>query len=91
MYALSRKLIMQYDQYMSSKSNDLFDSLKSELDGYIKSGISLSLQGRPSNSYKIARACRVSENATYMRDYISDENGEIKAINFTKVTISSKK
>ncbi len=75
----------------SNNSSDDFDSIKSELDSYTKSGISLSLQNRPSNPYKIARACKVSETSTYMRDYISDESGEIKVIDFTRVRISSKK
>lgn len=75
----------------SNNSIDDFDAIKSELDSYSKSGISLSLQNRPSNSYKIARACKVSETSTYMRDYIPDESGVIKAIDFTRVKISSKK
>lgn len=63
-----------------------FNSLKKELKNYCKQGVQLSLQGKPSNPYKIAKACRVSEKkVTYMRDYISDDAGNVKEIDFRRV------
>ena len=64
-----------------------FDALKDELDSYCERGVRLSLQGKPCSPYNIVKAYRVSEpEATYMRDYISDENGSVKAIDFQRVT-----
>ena len=64
-----------------------FDALKSELKKYKKQGVALTLEGKPSNPYDIAKACRVSERAaSYMRDYISDEDGNLREINFQLVS-----
>lgn len=68
---------------------DSLDSLKRELKNYYRQGVLLSLKGKPSNPYKIykiVRACRVSEpKITYMRDYISDDAGNVKEIDFRPV------
>ena len=69
-----------------TNKNDPFDILKSELKGYTKKGVALSLQGKPSSVYNIVKACKVSESlSAYMRDYISDDSGKVKEINFQRV------
>jgi hypothetical protein len=71
---------------------DPMDILKDELKKYSKKGVRLSLQGKPSNAYNIIRACKVSESkATYMRDYIADETGKVKEIDFQLVKPVKKK
>ena len=63
--------------------DDSFDILKSELKKYRKNGIHLSLQGKPSNPYNIVKAHKVSEEKnTFMRDYITDDTGHVKEIDF---------
>ena len=66
------------------------DPFVEELKQYSKEGVRLYLQGRPSNPFRIAKACRnVSESRmTYMRDYFPDEEGVIRGINFNKIRIS---
>ncbi len=57
-----------------------------ELISYSQVGVLLYLQGKPSNPAKIAKACQVSESkATYMREYLPDEKGQIRGINFERV------
>ena len=70
----------------SKKDKSPFSSLKSELKMHSKNGIALLLQGKPSDPYAIANACKVSEpQATYMRDYISDDAGKLKEIDFHRI------
>ncbi|MCI7738591.1 MAG: hypothetical protein ACI4GE_11910 [Lachnospiraceae bacterium] len=44
--------------------------------------MSLCLDGELSTPDRIARACRVEEEGSYMRDYVSDEEGAIQQIRF---------
>lgn len=57
-------------------------ALRQELRGYCQQGVSLCLDGEPSTPNRIARACRVEEEGSYMRDYVSDEKGAIRQIRF---------
>lgn len=52
------------------------DDLQKELSLYERDGILLKLNGQPSDADTIARACRIAEDGTYMRDYIQNEKGE---------------
>ena len=56
--------------------------LEKELKSYREQGISLYLNGILSNPKTIAKACQIAENGGYMRDYISDEKGQIARVNF---------
>lgn len=57
-------------------------ALRRELHGYYRQGVSLCLDGEPSTPDQIVRACRVEEEGSYMRDYVSDEKGTIRQIRF---------
>ena len=57
-------------------------ALRQELREYCRQGVSLCLDGEPSTPDRIARACRVKEGGSYMRDYVSDEEGAIQQIRF---------
>ena len=59
--------------------------LRRELETYRKNGVSLDLEGCPSNPYEIVRAHLIAETGGYMRDYMHDEKGEIRKIGFDKV------
>lgn len=70
----------------SKKDKHPFNTLKDELKMYSKKGVALLLHGEPSSPCGIANACRVSEpQASYMRDYISDDAGRLKEIDFRRI------
>ena len=76
----------------SKKDKNSFSSLKDELKLYSKKGVTLLLQGEPSNPCSIVNACKVSEpQATYMRDYISDDAGRLKGIDFRRIAADGNK
>lgn len=56
--------------------------LRRELELYRENGVSLYLDGAPSTSKKIAKACQIAENGVYMRDYTEDEDGHIACVSF---------
>jgi len=56
-----------------------------ELEEYNQRGVSLLLDGQPSSPKAIAKAHRIAEEGTYMRDYIEDEKGEMKKLSFDTV------
>ncbi len=61
-------------------------SLKSELMSYAEKGVSLSIKGREARPEDIAFVCAVCENDTpYMRDYITDDKGIVRTIDFVNV------
>ena len=65
--------------------------IKEELINLKKNGISLLLQGSPASPARIAYlAGDIKHDSTYMRDYIADEAGQIKAVNFSKVNLSTR-
>ena len=57
-----------------------------ELEGYENGGVTVWLEGTVSTPYEIAKACAVEEESnSYMRDYITDERGELKEIRFDRI------
>ncbi|MBU9725468.1 hypothetical protein [Diplocloster modestus] len=57
-----------------------------ELEGYENGGISVWLDGTVSSPCEIAKACTVEEDCnSYMRDYVTDEKGELKEIRFDRI------
>ncbi|MDO5336687.1 MAG: hypothetical protein Q4E89_04400 [Eubacteriales bacterium] len=58
------------------------DDLQKELSLYERDGILLKLNGQISDADTIARACRIAEDGTYMRDYIQNEKGEWTELSF---------
>ena len=57
-----------------------------ELEGYENGGITVWLDGTVSSPCEIAYACRMEEDSnSYMRDYITDEKGELKEIRFDRI------
>lgn len=55
-----------------------------ELTSLEDRGITIWLEGYPSNSENVASRLSVHEESTYMRDYIFDE-GVLKEIHFDKI------
>lgn len=56
--------------------------LRWELETYEKQGVELQLDGQLSTPKSISRACRIAEEGNYMRDYICNEDGDVKKISF---------
>lgn len=57
-------------------------ALLSELRQQKKCGMKLYLNGTPSTPKAIEKAHKIAETGSYMRDYIFDEEGEVKKISF---------
>ena len=61
--------------------------LYTELTDYEKEGISLSMNGDPASPTQIVEAHLVKEDAAYMRDYVLDDNGDIREVCFHHVKL----
>ena len=53
-----------------------------ELRQYEKCGLALYLNGTPSTPKNIAKAHKIAETGSYMRDYIKNEEGEVTKLSF---------
>lgn len=70
---------------MKKKCKKQKQNLRKELDLYANAGIDLWLDGNPSTPKKIEKAHRVSEEGTYMRDYVQDSQGHLTRIGFDSI------
>ncbi|MCD8230915.1 MAG: hypothetical protein LUD14_03685 [Clostridiales bacterium] len=59
-------------------------ALMVELQNYEQQGISIWLEGKPSDSASVMNAVRVREGISYMRDYVF-RAGELSEVRFDKV------
>lgn len=71
--------VSEKKQYVS------YIKLKDELDGYMQDGTQLLLNGKKSDAGEIASECVFNEGSDYMRDYITDESGQLVELNFNCV------
>lgn len=62
-----------------------YQELFSELTGYEKSGIRMHMDGRLASPMQIVSAHMIRETNHYMRDYVMDENGKLKELDFYEV------
>ena len=62
------------------KYQDLF----TELTNYERSGVRMQMNGFPASPLQIVSAHMVREESNYMRDYILDEQGMIRELDFKK-------
>ena len=58
-----------------------------ELTGFEKKNISLRINGVPASPMQIVQAHTMCEHQSYMRDYVLNEEGDIKALWFTRVEL----
>lgn len=56
-----------------------------ELTGYEKNQVDLRIDGMPASPMQIIKAHVVREESAYMRDYVLNENGDIKELWFTNI------
>lgn len=60
-------------------------SLRSELCTYYEWGLSILVEEKVYRTEDINEICQVLEGSNYMRDYKEGSDGQITAVNFTKV------
>ena len=53
-----------------------------ELTGYEKKQIDLKINGIPASPMQIVRAHGIHEESVYMRDYVLNDKGDIKELDF---------
>lgn len=62
-----------------------YQELFSELTEYEKSGIRMHMDGKLASPLQIVSAHMIRETNNYMRDYVMDENGKLKELDFYEV------
>ena len=62
-------------------------NLFTELSDFERKGVEISLDGLPASPMQIVQAHIMREDITYMRDYIMNEKGDIKGVEFHNVRI----
>ena len=63
------------------KYQDLF----TELTNYERSGVRMQMNGFPASPLQIVSAHMIREESNYMRDYILDEQGMIRELDFNSI------
>ena len=61
-----------------------FQRLFTELTGYEKKGVYMLMNGLPASPMQIVQA-RIMREDAYMRDYVLNDKGDIKALGFQDV------
>lgn len=72
---------------MSGYKNKEVQDLFTELTGYEKKGVNITLNGLSASPMQIVQAHIMRENVSYMRDYKMNEKGDIKTLDFTDVQV----
>ena len=72
---------------MSGYEKKDVQNLFTELNGYEKKGVDITLNGLAASPMQVVQAHVLREDVVYMRDYVMNENGDIKELCFTDVII----
>lgn len=70
---------------MKKKSKKAKSDFRRELEAYARDGVGLYLNGVPSTPREIEKAHRIAEDTSYMRDYITGEDGKLRRLEFDSV------
>lgn len=62
-----------------------YKKMYAELESYENSGICMKLNDIPASPLQIVNAHMVSEETSYMRDYVWDEKGHVQELAFHNV------
>ena len=76
---------------MSGYEKKDVQNLFTELNGYEKKGVDITLNGLAASPMQVVQAHVLREDVVYMRDYVMNENGDIKELCFTDVIIQSER
>ena len=63
----------------------VYRELFTELEGYEKRGVDMSIDGNSASPLEIVTAHMTREEGTYMRDYVLNRDGNIRALRFTDI------
>ena len=72
---------------MSGYEKKDVQNLFTELNGYEKKGVDITLNGLAASPMQVVQAHTLRENVIYMRDYVMNEKGGIKELCFTDIEI----
>lgn len=64
---------------------EIYKLLFAELEKYEHSGVSMTLNNNPASPMQIVTAHMVREEPSYMRDYVWDEKGHVRALAFHNI------
>ncbi len=78
---ICKKGEMDMEEYGDRNLGTLF----TELSDYEKKGVYMLINGIPASPMQIVRAHIVREESAYMRDYVLNENGDLKELDFQEV------
>lgn len=65
--------------------DEVFQEMYIELEMYEHYGVSMKLDDYPASPMQIVTAHMVQENSNYMRDYVYDEKGYLKELDFHNI------
>ena len=65
----------------------MFQDMFQELSVYEKKGVPIVMEGSLASPTQVVRAHMVMEDSAYMRDYVLNEEGDLKALYFYLVKI----
>ena len=71
---------------MGETREQRFQSLFAELANYEGKGVYTLINGLPASPLQIVQAHMMREDGVYMRDYVLNEDGDVKALNFCNIT-----
>lgn len=85
-------VLLVFEQISDRSENGMFvenktnmSSVKKRLMKYEEAGVKLYLDGNPSDTDHILDKC-VREDAAYMADYVTDEQGQVREIRYDAVS-----
>ena len=73
---------------MSGYEKKDVQNLFTELNGYEKKGVDITLNGLAASPMQVVQAHILREDVIYMRDYVMNEKGDIKELCFTDRNMS---
>lgn len=79
-------LCTEEEESMGSEEKE-YRELFRELDRYEKQGVYMEMEGKQATPTQIVRAHMLKENSGYMRDYILNEEGDVKELYFYQINL----
>ncbi len=74
---------------MKSEAEE-YQELFNELSHYEKKGVYMEMEGSPASPTQIVQAHMLREDTEYMRDYVLNENGDLKELYFYHINLQEK-
>lgn len=72
---------------MGEQREQKFQKMFTELTSYEQKGVFILMNGLPASPMQIVQAHIMKEDASYMRDYVLNDKGDIKELGFQDVTV----